>query len=42
MLAVNLRGVFLGLSGVLKVMREQGSGRVVNTASVGGIRGVGN
>ena len=41
-LAVNLRGVFLGLSGVLKVMREQGSGRVVNTASVGGIRGVGN
>lgn len=40
--AVNLRGVFLGLSGVLKVMREQGRGRVVNTASVGGIRGVGN
>ncbi|MBE1515113.1 SDR family oxidoreductase [Nesterenkonia halotolerans] len=41
-LAVNLRGVFLGLSGVLKVMRAQGSGHVVNSASVGGIRGVGN
>ncbi|WP_432561663.1 SDR family oxidoreductase [Kineococcus sp. SYSU DK003] len=39
---INLRGVFLGLEKVLKVMREQGSGRVVNTASVGGIRGVGN
>lgn len=41
-LAVNLRGVFLSLAGVLKVMRSQGSGHVVNTASVGGIRGVGN
>jgi len=40
--AVNLRGVFLGLSGVLKVMRAQGNGHVVNSASVGGIRGVGN
>jgi len=40
--AINLRGVFLGLEKVLKVMREQGSGHVVNTASVGGIRGVGN
>lgn len=40
--AINLRGVFLGLEKVLKVMRGQGSGKVVNTASVGGIRGVGN
>lgn len=40
--SINLRGVFLGLEKVLKVMREQGSGAVVNTASVGGIRGVGN
>ena len=40
--SINLRGVFLGLEKVLKVMREQGSGFVVNTASVGGIRGVGN
>ncbi len=40
--AINLRGVFLGLEKVLPIMREQGSGSVVNTASVGGIRGVGN
>ncbi|MGM7666620.1 SDR family oxidoreductase [Microbacterium sp. A93] len=41
-LAVNLTGVFLGLEKVLKVMAGQGHGAVVNTASVGGIRGVGN
>ncbi|WP_313817518.1 SDR family oxidoreductase [Citricoccus sp.] len=41
-LAVNLTGVFLGLEKVLKVMAEQGHGAIVNTASVGGIRGVGN
>lgn len=40
--SINLTGVFLGLEAVLKVMHEQGSGYVVNTASVGGIRGVGN
>ena len=40
--SINLRGVFLGLEKVLKIMREQGSGMVVNTASVGGIRGIGN
>ncbi|MFF2328736.1 MULTISPECIES: glucose 1-dehydrogenase [unclassified Streptomyces] len=40
--AINLQGVFLGLKHVLKVMHAQGSGAVVNTASVGGIRGVGN
>jgi NAD(P)-dependent dehydrogenase (short-subunit alcohol dehydrogenase family) len=40
--SINLRGVFLGLEKVLKVMREQGSGMVVNTASVGGITGIGN
>ncbi|TQK18602.1 NAD(P)-dependent dehydrogenase (short-subunit alcohol dehydrogenase family) [Microbacterium sp. SLBN-154] len=39
--SINLRGVFLGLEKVLKVMRAQGSGAVVNTASVGGIRGIG-
>lgn len=39
---INLNGVFYGLQYVLKVMREQGYGSVVNTASVGGIRGVGN
>ena len=40
--SVNLNGVFYGLKYVLKVMREQGFGSIVNTASVGGIRGVGN
>lgn len=39
---INLNGVFFGLKYVLKVMREQGYGSIVNTASVGGIRGVGN
>lgn len=41
-LAVNLTGVFLGMEKVLKVMAKQGSGSIVNCASVGGIRGVGN
>lgn len=41
-LDVNLKGAFYGLQHVLKVMRAQGHGAVVNTASVGGIRGIGN
>ena len=41
-LSINLTGVFLGLEKVLPLMRKQGSGAVVNTASVGGIRGIGN
>ena len=41
-LSINLRGVFFGLKHVLQVMKEQGSGSIVNTASVGGIRGIGN
>ena len=41
-IAVNLDGVFYGMAAVLKIMREQGFGAIVNTASVGGIRGVGN
>ena len=40
--SINLNGVFYGMKFVLKVMREQGFGSIVNTASVGGIRGVGN
>lgn len=40
--SINLDGVFFGMAAVLKVMREQGSGAILNTASVGGIRGVGN
>lgn len=41
-LSINLSGAFLGLEKVLPHMREQKSGSVVNTASVGGIRGIGN
>lgn len=41
-LSVNLQGVFYGMAAVLPVMRRQGYGSIVNTASVGGIRGVGN
>lgn len=41
-IAVNLDGVFFGMKYVLQVMRRQGRGAIVNTASVGGIRGVGN
>jgi len=37
--AVNARGVFLGLRAVLRVMKPQGSGAIVNTASMAGIRG---
>ncbi|MGN8647285.1 SDR family oxidoreductase [Gracilibacillus sp. HCP3S3_G5_1] len=41
-LDVNLNGVFYGMKHVLKVMKRQRYGSIVNTASVGGIRGVGN
>ena len=36
-IAVNVRGVFLGLKHVLPAMIRQGSGAVVNTASVAGL-----
>lgn len=38
--AVNLRGVFLGLRHVLPVMLDQGSGAVVNTGSLASERGL--
>jgi NAD(P)-dependent dehydrogenase (short-subunit alcohol dehydrogenase family) len=38
-IAVNLKGVFLGLRHVLPVMLAQGSGAIVNTASVAGLFG---
>ena len=42
-LSVNLRGVFLGTKYAARQMREQGSGSIINTASVAAIRtGYGN
>lgn len=38
-IAVNLKGVFLGMRHVLPVMLRQGSGAIVNTASVAGLFG---
>jgi len=37
--AVNARGVFMGLRAVLKVMKPQKSGAIVNTASMAAIKG---
>ena len=37
---INLMGVYYGMRYVLPVMQKQKSGRIVNVASVGGIRGV--
>ena len=37
-MSVNVKGAFLGMKYVLKVMKEQGSGHIVNTASTAGIR----
>ncbi|MGJ5641086.1 glucose 1-dehydrogenase [Formosa sp. S-31] len=37
---INLLGVYYGMRYVIPEMQKQGSGRIVNVASVGGIRGV--
>lgn len=37
-IAVNVRGIFLGLRAVLRVMERQQAGAIVNTASVAGFR----
>ncbi|MES2487914.1 MAG: glucose 1-dehydrogenase [Bacteroidota bacterium] len=39
---INLLGVYYGLRYVIPVMQKQGGGKIVNVASVGGIRGVVN
>jgi 3alpha(or 20beta)-hydroxysteroid dehydrogenase len=39
-IAVNLRGVFLGLRSVIPAMRAGGGGSILNTASQAGVRGV--
>jgi 3alpha(or 20beta)-hydroxysteroid dehydrogenase len=41
-IAVNLRGVFLGLRHVIPAMRAGGGGSILNTASQAGLRGVPN
>jgi len=38
-IAVNLKGVWLGLQHVGRVMRDRGGGAIVNTASIAGLRG---
>ncbi|MGR8918437.1 MAG: SDR family NAD(P)-dependent oxidoreductase [Gammaproteobacteria bacterium] len=38
-MAVNVRGVFLGLKYAIGVMKPQGSGSIVITSSLGGLRG---
>ena len=37
---INLMGVYYGMRYIIPVMKEQNYGRIVNVASVGGIRGV--
>ncbi len=37
---INLMGVYYGLRHIIPVMKKNGYGRIVNVASVGGIRGV--
>lgn len=39
---INLMGVYYGLKYVIPVMQKHGGGKIVNVASVGGIRGVVN
>jgi len=36
--AIHLRGVFLGIRAAARIMRPQGHGSIVNTASVAGLR----
>jgi len=40
-MAVNVRGVFLGLKATIPALRKRGGGSIVVTSSIGGIRGRG-
>ncbi|HWQ73024.1 MAG TPA: SDR family NAD(P)-dependent oxidoreductase [Desulfitobacteriaceae bacterium] len=37
---VNIKGIFYGLKYVLRLMAEQKSGSIINTSSIGGLRGM--
>jgi len=39
---VNIKGVFYGLKYVLRVMKEQKSGSIINTSSIAGLKGLPN
>lgn len=39
---VNIKGVFYGLKHVLRVMKEQRSGSIINTSSIAGLKGMPN
>ncbi|MEG6567927.1 SDR family NAD(P)-dependent oxidoreductase [Thermoanaerobacterium saccharolyticum] len=39
---VNIKGVFYGLKYVLRVMKEQGFGSIINTSSIAGLKGMPN
>lgn len=41
MIAINQTGVFLGLQACGRVMKEQGSGSIINISSIAGLGGVG-
>lgn len=39
---INIKGVFYGLKHVLRVMKEQKSGSIINTSLIAGLKGLPN